>query len=197
MEQNNKNLLGIKTLEISGFVAVMNALRLPFGKEARSETFFEVENDTDHLSYGSRSDVYFDPKDIKLLSTLVQRGDEHAKAVRGLVVYAEIDAPVYWWCELETYTHAGHERLSSESTMHVDCKGLTGNDLVDAKAAIPMGKRLRKTDYYSYQCLRNIVRQRHDHRLPHWHEFVKWVATLPYAKELIFVGLDIDLKEYV
>lgn len=96
----------------------------------------------------------------------------------------ESTAPVYFWAELETY-RAGHERLSSESTMHTDCRGLSGEELVKAKSEMQMGKMLKKVDFFSYQCLRNIVKQRHDHRLPEWHAFVDWVKTLPFAEELI------------
>lgn len=37
----------------------------------------------------------------------------------------------------------------------------------------------------NYRCLKNIWRQRHNHRLPEWRAFCKWIETLPYAKELI------------
>ena len=85
----------------------------------------------------------------------------------------------------------GHERLASESTMHIDVRGLTGRELQEAKAAIPMGKELTKVEMFSYQCLRNIVRQRHNHRLAEWHEFIDWIRTLPLSEELIFIGLEI------
>ena len=106
-------------------------------------------------------------------------------------MWAKITAPVYWWCEEETY-RMGHERLASESTMHVDCRGLTGQELQEAKAAIPMGKELTKVDMFSYQTLRRIVVQRHNHRLPEWHQFITWIKTLPLAEELIFVGLETE-----
>ena len=70
--------------------------------------------------------------------------------------------------------------------MHTDCKGLTGGELVKVKSEIPMGKELKKIDYFSYQCLRNIVHQRAEHRLPEWHQFIEWVKSLPLAEELIF-----------
>ena len=135
--------------------------------------------------------VQVDDKDLALMQTLVKRGDEHAKVVRGINVWAKITAPLYWWAEEETY-RAGHERLASESTMHIDCKGLSGKELQEAKAAIPMGKELTKVDMFSYQTLRRIVAQRHNHRLPEWHIFVDWVRTLPFAEELIFVGLETE-----
>lgn len=181
-------MINIKTLEIAGFRSALEALRLPFGKECRSNTKFVImvdeEGVVDDNNIVTGALVKFDPKDLHLMSTLIKRGDEHAKVVRGIIVYAEIEAPVYWWCELETY-RAGHERLSSESTMHIDCRGLSGDSLVKAKSEIPMGKMLKKADMFSYQCLRNIVKQRIGHRLPEWATFIEWVKGLPYAQELI------------
>ena len=57
-----------------------------------------------------------------------------------------------------------------------------------------MGKELKKIDMFSYQTLRRIYIQRKNHRLPEWHQFVDWVRTLPYAEELILVGLE-DRRE--
>ena len=199
----------IETIEIAGFAGALTALRLPFGKEVRSDITANLfssmkEQDIDikkiddeyqarshmlpHIE--SHTDILIEPKDLTLMQTLVKRGDEHAKVVRGIMVWAKITAPVYWWCEEETY-RMGHERLASESTMHIDVRGLSGEELQRAKAAIPMGKELTKVDMFSYQCLRNIVRQRHNHRLIEWHEFVDWIRTLPLSDELIFTGLEI------
>ena len=140
------------------------------------------------LKFTSNTSIAINKKDLTLMQTLVKRGDEHAKVVRGIMVWAKITAPVYWWCEEETY-RMGHERLASESTMHIDCRGLSGYELQEAKSAIPMGKELTKVDMFSYQALRKMVAQRHNHRLPEWHQFIDWIKTLPLAKELILVGL--------
>ena len=186
----------IETIEIAGFAAALSALRLPFGKEVRSMinvVIYDPQKKKELWgidTFVSDTTIRIDPKDLDLMNTLVKRGTEHAKATRGIMVWAKITAPIYWWCEMETYV-VGHQRLSSESTMHVDCRGLSGDDLVAAKAAIPMGKELTKVDAFSYQALRNIAKQRWNHRLPEWHVFVDWVKTLPFSKELILDGLDI------
>ena len=199
----------IETIEVAGFAGALTALRLPFGKEVRSkiENYCETHFDFTDMDLEQTEDTYevtmkglpkftsntyitIAPKDLTLMQTLVKRGDEHAKVVRGINVWAKITAPVYFWAEAECY-RAGHERLASESTMHIDVRGLSGEELQRAKAAIPMGKELTKVDMFSYQCLRNIVRQRHNHRLIEWHEFVDWIRTLPLSDELIFTGLEI------
>ena len=191
----------IETIEVAGLAGALTALRLPFGKEVRSgivaKNTLLWHINTDDKSWAGNTyeipgnHIGVDFKDLTLMQTLVKRGDEHAKVVRGIMVWAKITAPVFFWIEAETY-RAGHERLASESTMHIDCKGLSGKELQEAKAAIPMGKELTKVDMFSYQCLRNIVRQRHDHRLPEWHQFIDWIKTLPLAEELIFVGLNLE-----
>ena len=173
----------IKTLEIAGLGSVLQALRLPFGKECRSHSDFNIEVQ-DNERFKTSSFTYINEKDLHLLSTLIKRGDEHAKCIRGLIVYAHIEAPIWLYRELETY-NVGRERLSSESTMHIDCKGLSGEELEEAKDDIPMGKIHKTIDFYSYQTLRRIYFQRRNHRLPMWHDFCRSIASLPYANELI------------
>ena len=181
-------MIRINTLEIAGFAGALKALRLPFNREMRSniETYNIPDKSRLEASclWESNTKIDIDEKDLALMQTLIKRGDEHAKVMRGIIVWAEITAPIYWWCEEETY-RAGHERLCSESTMHIDCRGLSGEELQKAKAEIPMGKQLTKIDFFSYQCLRNIYQQRRNHRLKEWHQFCEWIETLPYAKELI------------
>lgn len=206
----------IETIEIAGLAGALTALRLPFGKEVRSDityyaamnpgaadidfnrtpdgfkvTLFNGYKPFERNRFVTGSEVYTDPRDITLMQTLVKRGDEHAKVVRGIMVWARIKAPVYFTRELETY-RAGRERLSSSSTMHQECQGLSGEELQRAKAELPMGTEQDFVDVYSYQTLRRIVAQRHNHRLPEWHEFVDWIKTLPLAEELIFVGLNLE-----
>ena len=176
-------MLIIETLEIAGFASVLRALRLPFGKECRSETSFDLDiMDNNFLLF--KSGVHIDERDLKLMSTLVKRGEEHCKALRGLIVFAEISAPRYWWVEMDTY-RIGSERLSSESTMHVQGKGLSTEDLVKMKSELKEGTIQKRAQYFSYPTLRRIYFQRRNHRLPMWHDFCKWIESLPYAKELI------------
>lgn len=152
----------IKLLEVAGLESMYAALHLPFGKD--------ITRTRD--------------KDNTLLKKLILAGPEHAKVTRGLMYWIQIDAPIYWWREMETY-RTGRERLSCESTMHIDCKGLTGAELQKAKAEIPMGKEQRAIDMFSAQCLRNIYKQRRHHRLPEWKQFCEFIKALPYADKFI------------
>lgn len=57
------------------------------------------------------------------------------------------------------------------------------------RQALPMGYNYRFTWSANYAVLRNIYRQRKSHRLSEWHEFCKWIESLPYAEDLITYGI--------
>lgn len=149
---------------MAGTASVYKALHLPFGGCERKSEYRYID-------------------DI-LIKRLIKGGPEHAKVMRGAMYWLEIKAPIYWWREMETY-RIGRERLSCESTMHIECKGLSGEALQKAKADMPMGLEQRAIDVYSAQCLRNIYKQRQHHRLPEWRQFCKFIEELPYADKFI------------
>lgn len=43
-----------------------------------------------------------------------------------------------------------------------------------------------RTVTMNYEILRNIVRQRANHKLTEWHSFIRWASSLPYSEEFIF-----------
>lgn len=182
-------LIEIRTIEIAGLASVCEALRLPFGKECRSNASVcsSFVKEANHLIV--TSDVIVDERDLRLMNTLIKRGDEHAKAIRGLIAYAEINAPRYLWQELDSYK-IGTERLSSESTMHIQGRGLSTEELVEMKNELKEGTMQKRVQFFSYQTLRRIYKQRQNHRLPHWHIFCDWIKSLPFAEQLIVVDID-------
>lgn len=180
-----------ETLEVAGLYAATRALRLPHNGKPRSEgdSHCAIDGyDAGTLHFVSNTEVSLHPKDIQLMQNLQQSGDQHAKVLRGILAWVEIDAPIYFWWDLETYG-VGHQRLCSASTMHTECKQLFGEELQKVKGEIPFGRMIKKVDYFSYQTLRRIAYQRHNHRLPEFHQMIAWMHTLPLAEELIFHGL--------
>ena len=183
----------IELLEISGMVSALKALRLPYNKEPMSDINHTVYANVDVFRQHNRIDFDLDRKDIALMQRLIIRGDEHAKPLRGILAYLDITAPIDWWVEAETY-EAGHQRLFSASTMNTEGRGLKGHALREELNKISFGREVRKIDYFSYQTLRRIVRQRYNHRKEEWHFFIDNVRMLPYAKELILVGLEDEMR---
>ena len=184
-------MIKVNVIEIAGFASALAALRLPFGLECRSEvdSTWSENYSCDEPIVGTLTKVKVYDKDLALLQTLVKRGDEHAKVLRGVVVYLDIDAPRFWWQEMDTYK-VGTERLSSESTMHIQGKGLSEDELVKMKSELKEGTMQRRIQMFSYQTLRRIYHQRKNHRLPHWRVFCSCIESLPFAKELILWNLE-------
>lgn len=187
-------MIKIELLEIAGFNSAFEALRLPFGKECRSKTYFDLKTESAQFIpecfinnpavLHTSSTIELNEKDLQLLRTLILRGDEHAKVLRGIQVWFEVDAPRFWHVEMDTYK-IGAERLSSESTMHIQGKGLSEEELIEMKSKLTEGTMQKRVWMLSYQTLRRIYFQRRNHRLPHWRKFCEWIKTLPFAEELI------------
>ena len=50
---------------------------------------------------------------------------------------------------------------------------------------LPQSYNQKRTYMLNYAVLKNVYRQRKDHKLDCWHQFCDWIRTLPYAEELI------------
>lgn len=68
-------------------------------------------------------------------------------------------------------------------------KNINSDEIKEAYLRIlysnPSGFRLTARMTTNYRCLRNIYKQRKDHKLPEWKAFCNWIETLPYAEELL------------
>ena len=122
--------------------------------------------------------------DLKLAAKLIKAGDEHAKAIRGIIVWADMEFQIGWMVEWDTY-RIGVEVLSTSSTMHIDHRGLKGATLAEAKQKNLPNVVYKQTFCASYQALRRIYQQRRNHRHPDWQLFCDWIEKLPYFDTLI------------
>jgi len=182
MKHKSVEEFSVKTLEFAGLGAALQALRLPFGKDSRSFIDGSLVQEKDYITYSKSIQV--SEKDKDLLMALIHRGDEHAKVMRGVCVWCEINAPRYWWQECDRYS-VGACCMASHSTMHQQGRGLAEDELVEMKENLPEGTMQKRVWMFSYQTLRRIYYQRFDHRLPQWRKFCSWIESLPLADELI------------
>ena len=173
-------MIEVKVIEAAGFVSALTALHLPFGKKCDSHADAYCEKAKYNDIWVGDWTVEMSDHDKHLLENLVKAGDEHAKVLRGVVVWFEINAPRYWWAEFDTY-RIGREQLASESTMHIQGKGLKEEELVKMKSELPEGTMQKRVQMISYQTLRRIWLQRRTHRLPEWREFCSFLEKLPYS----------------
>ena len=74
-----------------------------------------LNNDEDVTQY-----ALLGPADLDLAQRLVKAGSSHNKFLRQILVSFDINAPLYWWKEMDTYKVG--TVANSESTMHTIMK---------------------------------------------------------------------------
>lgn len=104
----------IVTLEVAGFGPALRAMRNPMNSWDKSDTDYMVSMGDDN--WGCLTQVEVGPEDAQLSLRLQKAGPEHCKHLRMIQVWADIEAPLYWWKQMDCY-RAGVEKVSC-STMH-------------------------------------------------------------------------------
>ena len=190
----------VSIIKQPNFVDTLLAMRLPMNGESS-------------ITHYKRTGLISE-EDLKLLTNLVNSGSDHSKAIRGTWVTFLIKAPRYWWSEMDTYT-VGKQTLSSTSTMHkITSRDLVSADfedgdireetlaylnhvrglkdllsntevLIKMKRALPESFLQTRVVQINYQSLRNMYRQRKNHRLPEWKIFCYELKKLPYSDNFI------------
>lgn len=152
------------------------------------------------LSYGKTSNISYEKfkqnpdlieKIRKVSMGLYNRDGGHNKFLETIIMWANINAPRYFWQEFDTY-RVGMTK-QSESTIHVLMKDQItqemfsseipenyleyleklrmDKDLNKLKANLPEGFLQKRTTCFNYKTLRNIISQRKNHKLQEWREF--------------------------
>ena len=102
-------MLKLENTEVFGWEAAIRGMRNPMNSWSKSDT-----------QYFDRGGVFRVPKigknDLKLMKSLSNAGNDHAKFLRMINVTVDITAPLYWWKEFDTYKVG--TVANSCSTMH-------------------------------------------------------------------------------
>lgn len=159
--------LKVELCNVYGSDEALEAMRLP--KQSKGDSILQGQ-------VGS--------KDAKLAQSLILAGDDHAKAMRGILAYVRVHMQVGFMVEFETYT-MGVTILSTSSSMHGELRGLAGPELAEQKQADLPEKIYIRMAFFSYQVLRRMYRARRGHRHPDWQIWRDFIETLPNFDKLI------------
>lgn len=142
---------------------------------------------------------------------LASGGSGHRNFLSGILVAFNVTGTNAWWMQFERYHFA--QTVSSMSKMHRLKKMIETDDFefhdkvfengpellksisiykmdgaVDEEELVyncPMGLELTARVTTNYLQLQTIYVQRKNHKLKEWRDFCEWIASLPYARELI------------
>lgn len=157
--------------------------------------------------------------DLDLMKRLYKAGTEHRKYLRQIFISMDINAPIYWWKEFDTYkvgtvsnscstmhkiaakefelNDFSHEHLSPISKRvlnHViKCMNDYREEFLKDKEKhnwwqmiqlLPSSYNQKRTITMNYENAVNMIKQRCNHKLDEWREFVEILKELPYIKEI-------------
>lgn len=148
------------------------------------------------LSYSEMDGIAwddFDPKGGAIAKRLAVKDGGHNKFLEAISVWIDIDAPLYWWQQFDTYRCGVSKQ--SESKMHTltkrpltaaDFEGYIDSRMVqvvndyisaghfeDALRHLPVSFLQRRIVATNYKALRNICLQRRGHKLQEWGVFIE------------------------
>lgn len=112
-------MLEVSNIEVFGWEHAIRGMRNPMNSWERSDSKMMWTEDPSYADIG-RPDLAMNmvlgDNDLDLMNRLFHGGTEHRKFMRMLVVYMDINAPLYWWKEFDTYKVG--TVANSCSTMH-------------------------------------------------------------------------------
>ena len=117
-------MIKVENIEIFNFIGAMRGLRNPMNSWAKNDT---IEISGSHLEkplYSSNTnEPIVGPNDLKLAQRMLNGGPEESKFMRQIMISMDIDAPLFFWKEFDTYKVG--TTANSCSTMHK----LTSNEI--------------------------------------------------------------------
>lgn len=134
-------MLKCEILDVQGFDPAIHGMRNPKNSWDKSDSYDAVDcgkcglieekgvcNKEDRLGRCDNFRCYaVGDNDLKLMKTLFNAGTEHRKYDRMIQVWMNIEAPLYWWKEFDTYKIG--TVANSCSTMHkIHSRDLTLQD---------------------------------------------------------------------
>lgn len=113
-------MIEISKIEIFNFEGALRGMRNPKDSWDLSDSKkcknMDCQDCNFQNSFCSSTDFIIGEKDMKLCQGLIKGGPEHRKFLRQIFVSMDINAPLYWWKEMDTYKVA--TTSNSCSTMH-------------------------------------------------------------------------------
>lgn len=120
-------MIRIDEIETYGWEAAIRGMRNPMNSWDKSDSNFEklYSFPEDHLVSVPITEI--GDNDLKLMRQLAAAGSDHGKYLRMINVTLDIEAPLYWWKEFDTYKVG--TVANSCSTMHkIQAKEFTLED---------------------------------------------------------------------
>ena len=113
-------MINISNMDVYNFENAFRGLRNPMNSWDKSDSGYgcsKLCNDCNFWECRKRNKYYLiGTKDMELAQRMIKGGSSESKFLRQIFVSMDIDAPLYWWKEMDTYKVS--TVANSCSTMH-------------------------------------------------------------------------------
>lgn len=118
-------MIEITNVEVLGWEHAIRGMRNPMNSWSKSDSELGIyDEEMNKLLF---KDFNIGDNDLNLMKRLSKAGNDHGKYLRMITVYLDVNAPLYWWKEFDTYKVG--TTANSCSTMHkVHSKEFTLDD---------------------------------------------------------------------
>ncbi len=133
------------------------------------------------MSSWDRSDSYYDnkgnyvlgEKDLDLAGRLCKSGSDHRKFIRQIFVSVDINAPLYWWKEYDTYKVS--TVANSTSTMHkIHSKPFSMDDFSVDKMSDGAKEQMHQLIEFLEKARLSFVETKEK---SHWHDMIQLLPS--------------------
>lgn len=98
-------MLKVSKISVMNLENALRGARNPMNSWAKSDSY-----------YNEKGDYILGENDLSLAKRLCRAGSDHRKFIRQIFVSLDVEAPLYWWKEFDTYKVG--TVANSTSTMH-------------------------------------------------------------------------------
>ena len=119
-------MIKIEHTEVFGWDAAIRGMRNPLNSWAKMDSYWTHIEDAE-TGQTAKFEFFVGENDLGLMKKLARAGSDHGKFLRYINVTCDINAPLYWWKEFDTYKVG--TVANSTSTMHkIQAKEFTLED---------------------------------------------------------------------
>lgn len=120
-------MLKVSNVKVLNWEGAIRGMRNPMNSWHLSDTFGEEDKESCTNELGVTYPE-IGPNDYSLMKRLAEAGSDHRKYLRQIIISIDIEAPMFWWKEFDTYKVG--TVANSTSTMHkIHSKEITRSDL--------------------------------------------------------------------
>jgi hypothetical protein len=165
-------MLKVSNIKVMNWEGAIRGMRNPLNSWAKGDTF----NDSFKEPLENELGILYPeigPNDYSLCKRLITAGPDHRKFLRQIFISIDIDAPLFWWKECDTYKIG--TVANSCSTMHkIHSKEFTRSDFsietCDGSAGLVMDTLIRELNR-----LRDLYNETKDKK--YWRQMIEMLPS--------------------